>query len=67
MQNEFPSLGDGGTLSSTTSNVNANAMKTNAQNQTSFDSGGGMNLSLRPSTDAASWMMQQQQVIENLC
>jgi hypothetical protein len=55
-------LGDGGIQSSTTSNANANSMKmTNAQNQNSFDSG-GMNMSLRPSTDAASWMQQQQQV-----
>lgn len=62
-QNEFPSLD--GTLMATTSsgsiqNVNAQQQQ-KLQNQNSFDSGGG-NLNLRPSTDVASWMQQQQQL-----
>ncbi|XP_070503783.1 probable WRKY transcription factor protein 1 isoform X2 [Chironomus tepperi] len=61
-QNEFPSLD--GTLMTTTlsgSIQNVNAQQQKLQNQNSFDSGGG-NLNLRPSTDVASWMQQQQQL-----
>ena len=55
-QNEFPSL-DG---SVTTSSVNASATGQKLQNQNSNSHDSGDQMSLRPSTDAASWMQQQQ-------
>ncbi|CAO1439362.1 unnamed protein product [Diamesa serratosioi] len=59
-QNEFPSL-DGSILA----NVNVIQQKTQQQNQyhNSTEIGGNANssLNLRPQTDAASWMQQQQQ------
>lgn len=52
-QNEFPSL-DG----TTSANANAVGQKQQSSNSISHDSGDQM--SLRPSTDATSWMQQQQ-------
>lgn len=54
-QNEFPSL-DG----SVTTNVNATVAGQKQQNPNSNSHDSGEQMSLRPSTDAASWMQQQQ-------
>lgn len=57
-QNEFPSL-DGSVTSTTSASATAPGQK-QQQNSNSHDSTDQMNL--RPSTDAASWMQQQQQL-----
>lgn len=54
-QNEFPSL-DGSVT--TSANASATGMKQQNPNSNSHDSGEQMNL--RPTTDAASWLQQQQ-------
>lgn len=54
-QNEFPSL-DG----SVTSNASANATGLKQQNPNSNSHDSGEHMNLRPSTDVASWMQQQQ-------
>ncbi|CRL05547.1 CLUMA_CG018044, isoform A [Clunio marinus] len=58
-QNEFPSL-DGSVTTTTNANAIAAGQKMGQQIQNSNSHDSGEQMNLRPSTDAASWMQQQQ-------